>query len=110
MLDAWQAVLRRSPESGQKISVLDSITHTGPAGSSRVLLNASRVRMKKDPLGYDPQLIADLEKVKLDPLPNTAKIFRVDYFRLPDADVDKLFNYYYDSIALYGELPCTAVS
>ena len=32
------------------------------------------------------------------------KIFRVDYFRLPDADVDKLFNYYYDSIALYGEV------
>jgi len=59
---------------------------------------------KKDVLTFDPQLIADLEKVKLDPRPNTAKIFRVDYFRLPDADVDKLFNYYYDSIALYGEV------
>ena len=59
---------------------------------------------KKDALAYDPQLIADLEKIKLDPRPNTAKIFRVDYFRLPDADVDKLFNYYYDSIALYGEV------
>ena len=53
---------------------------------------------------YDPQLIANLEKIKLDPRPNTATIFRVDYFRLPDADVDKLFNYYYDSIALYGEV------
>ena len=53
---------------------------------------------------YDPQFIANLEKIKLDPRPNTAKIFRVDYFRLPDADVDKLFNYYYDSIALYGEV------
>jgi hypothetical protein len=59
---------------------------------------------KKDPLAYDPQMIANLEKIKLDPRPNTAKIFRVDYFRLPDADVDKLFNYYYDSIALYGEV------
>jgi hypothetical protein len=59
---------------------------------------------KKDPLAYDPQLISDLKGVKLDPRPNTATIFRVDYFRLPDADVDKLFNYYYDSIALYTEV------
>jgi hypothetical protein len=58
----------------------------------------------KDPLAYDPQLISDMERIKLDPRPNTAKIFRVDYFRLPDADVDKLFNYYYDSIALYAEV------
>jgi len=49
-------------------------------------------------------MVANLEKIKLEPRPNTAKIFRVDYFRLPDADVDKLFNYYYDSIALYGEV------
>jgi hypothetical protein len=71
------------------------------------ILGASQTRLakdKKDVLTFDPQLIADLEKVKLDPRPNTAKIFRVDYFRLPDADVDKLFNYYYDSIALYGEV------
>jgi hypothetical protein len=59
---------------------------------------------KKDALAYDPQLIADLKQVKLDPRPNTATIFRVDFYRLPDADVDKLFNYYYDSIALYGEV------
>jgi hypothetical protein len=59
---------------------------------------------KKDPLSYDPQFVADLERVKLDPRPNTATIFRVDYYRLPDADVDKLFNYYYDTIALYGEV------
>jgi len=71
------------------------------------ILAGSQARLakeKKDQLAFDPQLIADLEKVKLDPRPNTAKIFRVDYFRLPDADVDKLFNYYYDSIALYGEV------
>ncbi len=59
---------------------------------------------KKDTLSYDPQLIADLKTVKLDPRPNTATIFRVDFFRLPDADVDKLFNYYYDTIALYNEI------
>ena len=59
---------------------------------------------KKDALSYDPQFIADLKAVKLDPRPNTATIFRVDYYRLPDADVDKLFNYYYDTIALYNEV------
>lgn len=59
---------------------------------------------KKDPLAFDPQFISDLERIKLDPRPNTATIFRVDYYRLPDADVDKLFNYYYDSIALYAEV------
>jgi hypothetical protein len=59
---------------------------------------------KKDPLGYDPQLITELKAVKLDPRPTTATIFRVDFFRLPDADVDKLFNYYYDTIALYNEV------
>ena len=59
---------------------------------------------KKDTLSYDPQLIADLKAIKLDPRPNTATIFRVDFFRLPDADVDKLFNYYYDTIALYNEV------
>jgi hypothetical protein len=59
---------------------------------------------KKDPLSYDPQLIADLKSIKLDPRPTTGTIFRVDFFRLPDADVDKLFNYYYDTIALYNEV------
>jgi len=59
---------------------------------------------KRDPLAYDPQLINELKGVKLDPRPTTATIFRVDFFRLPDADVDKLFNYYYDTIALYNEV------
>jgi hypothetical protein len=58
---------------------------------------------KKEVLSYDPGLIADLEKIKLDPRPDTSKIFRVDYFRLEDVVVDRLFNYYYDSIALYNE-------
>jgi hypothetical protein len=59
---------------------------------------------KKDTLSYDPQLVADLKAIKLEPRPNTGTIFRVDFFRLPDADVDKLFNYYYDTIALYNEV------
>ena len=59
---------------------------------------------KKEPIAYDPQFVADLKSIKLEPRPNTATIFRVDYYRLPDADVDKLFNYYYDTIALYNEV------
>jgi len=61
-------------------------------------------QQKKDALEYDPALITDLEKVKLDPRPDTSKIFRVDYFRLEDIVVDRLFNYYYDTIALYNEV------
>jgi hypothetical protein len=61
-------------------------------------------QQKKDALEYDPALIADLEKVKLDPRPDTSKIFRVDYYRLEDIVVDRLFNYYYDTIALYNEV------
>ena len=59
---------------------------------------------KKEPVAYDPQLITELKGIKLEPRPTTATIFRVDFFRLPDADVDKLFNYYYDTIALYNEI------
>jgi hypothetical protein len=76
----------------------------GQIGGVMALSQQRLAKDKKDVLSYDPQLVDDLGKIKLDPRPNTAKIFRVDYFRLPDADVDKLFNYYYDSIALYGEV------
>jgi hypothetical protein len=76
----------------------------GQIGAVMAMSAQRLTKDKKDVTSYDPQLIADLEKIKLEPRPNTAKIFRVDYFRLPDADVDKLFNYYYDSIALYGEV------
>ena len=76
-------------------------------GEIAVAVARSQQRMqtsKKDPLAYDPQLITELKSIKLDPRPTTATIFRVDFFRLPDADVDKLFNYYYDTIALYNEV------
>jgi hypothetical protein len=59
---------------------------------------------KKEPVAYDPQLITELKAIKLEPRPTTSTIFRVDFFRLPDADVDKLFNYYYDTIALYNDV------
>ena len=62
------------------------------------------VAAKREPTAYDPKLIEDLKQVKLDPRPDTGKIFRVDYYRLEDVVVDHLFNYYYDSIALYGEV------
>jgi hypothetical protein len=59
---------------------------------------------KRDSTAYDPALIQDLETVKLDPRPDTSRIFKTDYARLEDLTVDRLMNYYYDSIALYGEV------
>ncbi|HVZ71693.1 MAG TPA: hypothetical protein VHJ20_04900 [Polyangia bacterium] len=73
-------------------------------GTAVALSQQRQAAAHKDVLDYDPQLIAELEKVKLDPRPNTATIFRVDYFRLEDIVVDHLFNYYYDTIALYNEV------
>jgi hypothetical protein len=73
-------------------------------GTAMAFSQQRLTQQKKDALEYDPALIADLEKVKLDPRPDTSKIFRVDYFRLEDIVVDRLFNYYYDTIALYNEV------
>ena len=64
----------------------------------------SQDRMKKDATAYDPALIDELEKVKLDPRPDTSRVFKTDYARLEDLAVDRLMNYYYDSITLYGEV------
>jgi hypothetical protein len=83
---------------------LDNMQKTLTQIGTAVAMSQQRLaKDKKDALTYDPALIADLEKIKLDPRPDTSKIFRVDYFRLEDVVVDRLFNYYYDSIALYGE-------
>jgi hypothetical protein len=73
-------------------------------GTAMAFSQQRLAQQKKDALEYDPALIADLEKVKLDPRPDTSKIFRVDYYRLEDIVVDRLFNYYYDTIALYNEV------
>jgi hypothetical protein len=62
------------------------------------------LREKKDPMSYDPKLIEELELVKLDPRPDTSRMFRVNYAMLPDLAVDRLMNYYYDATALYGEV------
>jgi hypothetical protein len=59
---------------------------------------------KQDALTFDYKLIQDLELVKLDPRPDTSRIFKVNYFLLEDLAIDRLMNYYYDSIALYGEV------
>ena len=59
---------------------------------------------KLDRLSYDPALLDDLAKIDLDPRPDTSKIFKVDYYRLPDLAVDNLMTYYYDTITLYGEV------
>jgi len=82
---------------------LESMQKTLTQIGTAMALSQQRAAAKKDTLSYDPQLITDLEKLKLDPRPDTGKIFRVDYYRLDDVVVDRLFNYYYDSIALYGE-------
>lgn len=84
---------------------LEGMQKTLSQVNNAFLLSVQRLSAaKKDPLSYDPKLIEDLGKVKLDPRPDTSKIFRVDYYRLEDVVVDHLFNYYYDSLAMYGEV------
>jgi hypothetical protein len=78
-----------------------TVTQIGTAVAlSQQRLNAD----KKDALFWDPKLIDDLEKVKLDPRPDTNRIFKVDYYRMDDLAVDRLMSYYYDTIALYNEV------
>jgi hypothetical protein len=62
-------------------------------------LNKSFTRAKLDP---DPQLIEDLKG--LEPLnpPKTDKIFRINYTQLENVTIDRLLNYYNDTILLYA--------
>jgi len=84
---------------------LEGMQKTLTQVNNAFLMSAQRLSAaKRDALSYDPKLIEDLGTVKLDPRPDTSKIFRVDYYRLEDVVVDHLFNYYYDSIAMYGEV------
>jgi hypothetical protein len=70
-----------------------------------VAISAQRLQAeRKDRLAYDPNLIEELAKIKLDPRPDTSKMFKVDYYRLPDIAVDNMMTYYYDAIALYTEV------
>jgi hypothetical protein len=84
---------------------LDEMQKTVTEIGSAVALSQQRLAAeKKDPLAYDAQLIADFEKVKLDPRPDTSRIFKVNYYLLEDLAIDRLMNYYYDTINLYGEV------
>jgi hypothetical protein len=84
---------------------LDDMQKTVTQIGSAVAMSQQRLaRDKKDALSYDPALIAELEMVKLDPRPDTSRIFKVNYYLLEDLAVDRLMNYYYDTINLYGEV------
>jgi hypothetical protein len=86
---------------GELEEMQKTVTQIGTA------VNLSQQRMaaeRKEPLSYDAKLIDELEKVKLDPRPNTTGLFKVDYNRLEDLAVDRLMSYYYDTINLYNEV------
>ena len=83
-------------------SELDGISKNVSAVRDAVAL--SQQRTKGDNLGFDLQLIDQLSKLDLKNKPSTVRMFKVDYYRLPDLVVDNMMAYYYDSIALYGEV------
>lgn len=84
---------------------LDEMQKTVNEIGQRVAMSQQQLAAeKKDALAYDPKLIAALETVKLDPRPDTSRIFKANYYLLEDIAVDRLMNYYYDTIALYGEV------
>jgi hypothetical protein len=84
---------------------LDEMQKTVTQIGSAVALSQQRLAAeKRDPLSYDPKLISELEMVKLDPRPDTSRIFKVNYYLLEDLAIDRLMNYYYDTINLYGEV------
>jgi hypothetical protein len=86
---------------GELEDMQKTVTQIGTA----VALSQQRLAAeKRDALAYDGKLIADLDNVKLDPRPDTSRLFKVDYYRLEDLAVDRLMNYYYDTIALYNEV------
>ena len=84
---------------------LDEMQKTVTQIGSAVAMSQQRLAgEKKDPLSYDLRLISELEMVKLDPRPDTSRIFKVNYYLLEDLAVDRLMTYYYDTINLYGEV------
>lgn len=84
---------------------LDDMQKTVNEIGQKVALSQQRLTTAKlDALAYDAKLIDDLEAVKLDPRPDTSKLFKVNYYLLEDLAVDRLMNYYYDTINLYGEV------
>jgi hypothetical protein len=84
---------------------LDEMQKTITEITTAVNMSSQRLAAnRQEPLAYDYKLIEDLEKVKLDPRPDTSRIFKVNYYLLEDLAIDRLMNFYYDSIVLYGEV------
>ena len=99
---AWNQTNRAAKTVSKELSEMQkTITQIETAIGQGIQRAAAE---KHDRLSYDARIIDDLEKVKLDPRPDTSKIFHVDYFRLEDLAVDNLMAYYYDTIALYNEV------
>jgi len=86
-------------------SELDDMQKTITEITTYVNMSSQRLAAtKQEPLAFDYKLIEDLEKVKLDPRPDTSRIFKVNYYLLEDLAIDRLMNYYYDTIVLFGEV------
>ncbi len=84
---------------------LDEMQKTITEITTKVNMSSQRLAAtKQEPLAFDYKLIEDLEQVKLDPRPDTSRIFKVNYYLLEDLAIDRLMNYYYDTIALFGDV------
>ena len=84
---------------------LDDMQKTITEITTKVNLSSQRLAAnKQEPLAFDYKLIEELERVKLDPRPDTSRIFKVNYYLLEDLAIDRLMNYYYDTIILFGEV------
>ena len=84
---------------------LDDMQKTITQITNSVNLSSQRLAAnKQEPLAFDYKLIEDLDQVKLDPRPDTSRIFKVNYYLLEDLAIDRLMNYYYDTITLFGEV------
>jgi hypothetical protein len=99
-------VYNQTNRAAKQVSAeLDEMQKTVTQIETAVTQGIQRAAAKKaDRLSYDGQVIDDLEKVKLDPRPDTSRIFRLNYMGLPDIAVDNLMAYYYDTIALYNDV------
>ncbi len=84
---------------------LDEMQKTITQITTAVNLSSQRLGAnRQEPLTFDYKLIEDLELVRLDPRPDTSRIFKVNYYLLEDLAIDRLMNYYYDTIVLFGEV------
>ena len=84
---------------------LDEMQKTITQITTAVNMSSQRLAAtRQEPLAFDYKLIEDLDLVKLDPRPDTSRIFKVNYYLLDDLAIDRLMNYYYDTIAVFGEV------